>query len=116
MEALRWWKKELIRWEHENFDYLREYRVDQTGHWWYIHKGPRKALNTLIEAAEVSFTFLTHPTMPKTTNEIEAQFGHLENRWQEHQGLKRNRWEHFLTWFVHFYNEKKLAESKKKKA
>lgn len=116
MEALKWWRKELLKWEHENFNYLMESRVDQTGHWWYIHKGARHALNTLLTTGEISFTFLTHPTMPKTTNEIEAQFGHLENRWQEHRGLKRDRWENFLAWFVNFYNEKKLADRKKKKA
>lgn len=27
--------------------------------------------------------------MPKTTNELEAQFGHLGKRWLAHRGLKR---------------------------
>lgn len=113
-EALKWWRKELLSWEHENFNFLMEYRVDQTGQWWYVHKGPRKALNVLLETSEVCFTFLTHLGMPKTTNEIEAQFGHLGKRWQEHQGLKRIRWKNFLAWFVYFYNQKKLAERKRK--
>lgn len=114
-EALKWWQKELLKWEHENFAYLRAHRMDTDGHWWYIHKGPRKALNTLLEASEISFTFLSHPGMPKTTNEIEAQFGHLGQRWQEHKGLKRERWQNFLAWFVYFYNQKKLTESKTKR-
>lgn len=115
-EALRWWVQQLLKWDHENFDYLQEYRVDQTGHWWYVHKGTRKALNVLLEMGKVCFTFLSHPGMPKTTNEIEAQFGHLGKRWQEHQGLKKTRWQNFLSWFVYFYNQKKLAERKREKA
>lgn len=114
-EALKWWTREVLKWEHENLSFLREYRVDQTGHWWYIHKGSRKALNTLLEMAEMCFTFLTHPGMPKTTNEIEAQFGHLGKRWAEHQGLKKERWQNFLAWFVYFYNQKKLSERKRKR-
>lgn len=115
-EARFWWRKELLKWERENRGYLGEYRVDQNGHWWYIHKGARKALNTLLETSQICFTFLSHPTMPKTTNEIEAQFGHLGDRWQEHKGLKRTRWQNFLTWFVYFYNEKKLTDRKRKEA
>ncbi len=114
-EALKWWRKELLRWEHDNFSYLREYRTDQDGHWWYVHKGARKALNTLLETSLISFTFLSHHGMPKTTNEIEAQFGHLGERWAEHHGLKRERWQNFLAWFVYFYNQKKLTESKRKR-
>ena len=114
--ALKWWKKELLKWEHDNFAYLREYHSDTSGHWWYIHKGVRHALNTLLETSLISFTFLSHPGMPKTTNEIEAQFGHLGERWAEHHGLKKDRWQNFLAWFVYFYNQKKLAERKRKKA
>lgn len=115
-EALYWWRKELLKWEHENRGYLAEYRIDQNGHWWYIHKGARKALNTLLEASQICFTFLSHPTMPKTTNEIEAQFGYLGRRWLSHRGLKRERWEKFLCWFVYLYNEEKLSDRKSKKA
>lgn len=112
-EALRWWKKEVIAFQHKYFKFLMEYRVDQDGHWWYIHKGARKALNTLLETGEVSFTFLSHPGMPKTTNELEAQFGHLGKRWLAHRGLKKERWENFLRWFVYLYNQEKLSHSRK---
>lgn len=80
-----------------------------------IHKGVRKAARILSKAPKTSFVFLNHPLMPKTTNEIEAQFGHLEKRWLAHRGMKRERWNNFLSWFVYFYNQEKLASSKSKR-
>jgi len=52
--------------------------------------------------------------MLKTTNELEAQFGHLEKRWLAHRGLKKLRWEQFLHWFVYFYNTDYMAVRKSK--
>lgn len=115
-EALRWWTKELNRWVRNHWRYLRERKYDDQGHWWYIHKGVRKTVRILVSAPDTSFTFLDHPLMPKTTNEIEAQFGHLAKRWLAHRGLKRSRWELFLKWFVYFYNQEKLAASKRERS
>ncbi len=95
--------------------FLKEKRYDTNGNWWFIHRGIRKATRTLLRLPEHSFTFLEHHLMPKTTNEIEAQFGHLGKRWLAHRGLKRERWTHFLNWFVYFYNTEKITESKTKK-
>ena len=114
-EALSWWKQYVHIWITTYWNFLHEYRRDDKGHWWYIHKGARKTVRILSKAPKTSFVFLNHPTMPKTTNEIEAQFGHLEKRWLAHRGLKRERWNTFLTWFVYFYNQEKLASSKSKK-
>lgn len=91
--------------------FLNEKRYDTEGTWWYIHKGPRKALTVLDAMYFQSFTFLDHPFLPKTTNEIEAQFGHLRKRWIVHRGMKQSRWEVFMQWFVYFYN--KNLEDKK---
>lgn len=112
-QALKYWQKKVIVWEDDNWDYLIERRTDQTGHWWYIHSGARKAINLLLELPGKSFAFLDHPLMPKTTNELEGQFGHLGKRWIAHTGLKRERWKIFLDWFVYFYNQKKLSSSKR---
>lgn len=114
-EALVWWKQQVATWIKHNYDYLQEYRQDTTGHWWYIHKGPRKTIRILKNLPKTSFTFLIEPLMPKTTNEIEATFGHLGRRWLSHRGLKTNRWENFMKWFVYFYNLQKLSQSKVKR-
>lgn len=116
-EALRYWHKQVKDWSHKNFNFLQETRKDaDTGKRWYIHKGARKALRILLKLPKTSFTFLDHPLMPKTTNELEASFGHLGKRWLSHRGLKRERWENFMNWFVYFYNQEKLAQSNRKNA
>jgi len=107
-EALKWWMEKLNDWISRNNEFLKEKRYDINYNWWHIHKGPRKAVRTLQELPYTSFKFLDYPLMPKTTNEIEAQFGHLGKRWLAHRGLKRERWEYFLKWFVYFYNREKL--------
>lgn len=113
-EALRWWEGHIKTWVRDNLLFLHEKRRDNMGRWWYVHKGVRHAANILLRLPSISFVFLTHPTMPKTTNELEAQFGHLEKRWLAHRGLKRERWEQFLHWFVYFYNTDKMAVRKTK--
>jgi len=114
-EALRWWKAKLREWIKANYGYLKERRYDQEWNWWYIHKGARAAIATLQELPKTSFKFLDHPLMPKTTNELEAQFGHVGKRWLSHRGMKRERWNDFLKWFVYFYNQEKLSPKKSKK-
>lgn len=113
-EALNWWKNKVAAWYRENRDYVHEKRWDDQGNCWYIHKGVRHAIRIMVSLPTTSFKFLTHPTMPKTTNEIEATFGHLGKRWLSHRGLKRERWEQFMKWFVYFYNQEKLSQRNRK--
>lgn len=114
-EALAWWRQQVTTWIQENRNYLKERRYDQEWNYWYVHKGARKAVAILQSLPSTSFKFLDHPLMPKTTNELEAQFGHLGKRWLAHRGLKRERWNDFLKWFVYFYNQEKLSQKKSKK-
>lgn len=114
-EALKWWKQEMNIWIHENNEYLKERRYDVNYNWWHVHKGVRRAVSILQTLPQTSFKFLDHPLMPKTTNELEAQFGHLGKRWLSHRGLKTEKWEQFMKWFVYFYNKDKLSQRKTKK-
>src|SRR6185437_3853648 len=86
-EALRWWEQQIEDWVKRNIQYLKERRYDLEYNWWYVHKGTRHAVTILQELPQTSFKFLDHPFMPKTTNELEAQFGHLGKRWLSHRGL-----------------------------
>jgi hypothetical protein len=104
-EALQWWEKQVHMWIRRHHLFLKEKRYDIDHNSWYIHKGVRSAVATLQVLPQTSFKFLDHPLMPKTTNELEAQFGHLGKRWLSHRGLKTERWEYFMRWFVYFYNE-----------
>jgi len=115
-EALEWWKVQMNEWVRQNWEFLHERRRDTEGHWWFIHHGVRKAVRTLLTASESSFVFLTHPLLPKTTNELEATIGNLSMKHLIHRGLKRERTPSFLRWFIFFYNRKILSCRKTKEA
>lgn len=115
-EALQWWKEQVNTWIKQNNIFLKEKKYDLEYNWWFIHKGARRAVSILQSLPQTSFAFLDYPLMPKTTNELEAQFGHLGKRWLSHRGLKTEHWERFMVWFVYFYNQEKLSSSKTKKA
>src|SRR5260221_1003227 len=108
-EALRWWEKEVRTWSNSYSEYLKEEHYDLSYNWLYLHKGVRRAVSILRDLPSTSFKFLDHPTMPKTTNELEAQFGYLGKRWLTHRGLKTERWESFMRWFVYFYNKDRMS-------
>jgi len=108
-EALKWWKGKVQQWMKRNTDFLKERRYDLEYNSWYVHKGARRTVAILKELPQTSFHFLDFPLMPKTTNELEAQFGHLGNRWLAHRGLKTETWKYFMDWFVYFYNKNKLS-------
>jgi transposase-like protein len=110
-EALNWWKKQVAVWVKNHNMFLKERKYDLDYNWWYIHKGVRRAVAILEDLPNTSFVFLDHPLMPKTTNELEAQFGHLGKRWLSHRGLKTEKWESFMRWFVYFYNNDKLSRN-----
>jgi hypothetical protein len=114
--ALRWWEKEVEGWIERHNSFIKERKYDLDYNWWYVHRGVRRAVSILKSLLDTSFKFLEYPLMPKTTNELEAQFGHLGKRWLAHRGLKTEKWTHFMTWFVYFYNQDKLSPKKTKKA
>lgn len=111
-EALIWWKDKLQNWIVKNKDFLTESKHLDTGSWWYIHKGVRKATRILVSLPETSFKFLNHPLMPKTTNELEGTISVLSRKHNIHKGLKRERIKPFLQWFIYFYNRKILSQRK----
>ena len=115
-EALHWWEEQIKKWISLHTAYIKERRYDIDYNWWYVHKGVRHAVATLQELPHTSFKFLEYPLMPKTTNEIEAQFGHVGKRWLAHRGMKKERWKDFLKWFVYFYNQQKLSQRNLKEA
>ncbi len=108
-EALLWWRAAVNEWVTTHNTFVKEKKYDLDYNWWYIHKGVRRAVSILQSLPQTSFKFLDYPLMPKTTNELEAQFGHLGKRWLSHRGLKTERWERFMRWFVYFYNNDKLS-------
>ena len=112
--ALLWWQGWLAQWIKSHNEFVKEKKYDLDYNWWYIHKGVRRAVSIMKGLPEISFKHLDFPLMPRTTNELEAQFGHLGKRWLAHRGLKTEKWEFFMRWFVYFYNQDKLSPKKTK--
>lgn len=110
--ALSWWRDKLQEWIVENREFMNETRHVEGIGWWYVHKGVRKAVRILVSLLDTSFKFLDHPLMPKTTNELEGSISVLSRKHQIHKGLKRNRVQPFLKWFIYFYNRKILSQRK----
>lgn len=108
-EALAWWKDQLHIWIQTNGEFLYERRKDTTGRWWFAHPGAKKAVRILTTAHHHSFVFLNHPLCPKTTNAIEGQFSVVSMKHLVHRGLKRERIQPFLSWFVYLYNKRVLS-------
>jgi hypothetical protein len=106
------WSLLVECWMQRHKQYLNEKRTDDTGRSWYIHAKVRKACRLLDAIYFQSLVFLDYPFLPKTTNEIEAQFGHLGKRWLAHRGMRQERWELFMKWFVYFYNQEQDRKRK----
>lgn len=111
-EALRWWEGKLKEWTAKNREYLRESHRDETGRWWFIHHGVRKAVRVLVSMPNTSFKFLDRPLMPKTTNALEGSISVLSRKHLVHRGLKEKNLKPFLLWFIYFYNRKLLSQRK----
>lgn len=111
-EALGWWKDKLQGWIIKNRDFLEETKHVDTGGWWYIHRGARKAVRILVSLPDSSFKFLDRPLMPKTTNQLEGSISVLARKYGLHKGLKEERILPFLKWFIFFYNRKILSQRK----
>lgn len=111
-EALAWWSDRLQEWIGKNRDFLKETRHLDTGGWWFVHKGARKAVRILVSLPDTSFKFLDHPLIPKTTNELEGSISMLTQKHIIHRGLKRGRVHSFIKWFIYFYNQKILSQRK----
>lgn len=113
-EAREWWKNQVNAWIQTHGMFIGQTRWDTTGRWWYIHGGVRKCIRALKTAYEDCFAFLNHPLMPKTTNEIEATIGNLSMKHLIHRGMKREKLEPFIHWFIYFYNRNILSCRKTK--
>lgn len=111
-EARTWWKSKVNAWIRNYGMYLGATKWDTTGHWWYIHSGVRKSVRAIKTAYEDCFSFLDHPLMPKTSNEIEATIGNLSMKHLVHRGMKREKLQQFIAWYIYFYNRKLLSQRK----
>ncbi len=95
---LTWFKRLYIR--HKEFLNERSLLEDQST-WWYTHKNTRRAYKHFQKAIPNMFTYLKHVSMPKDTNSLEGFFSQLDNKISIHRGMKQNKKEQLIGWFIY---------------
>lgn len=103
-----WWLKVYHRWVEDNEEYVFQKGVIACSKQeYYVHNDLRKAYIHLKRAIPHLFTYIGSPGTPKTTNALEAFFGHIKDQIRSHRGLSETRVDNFVKWFLFFNDEKK---------
>ena len=103
-----WWLSQYSRWVEDNLEYVLEKGVNPyTKQEYFVRNDLRKAYIHLKRALPNLFTYIDYPGVPKTTNALEAFFGHVKDQIRSHRGLAESRIDNFIKWFLFFNDEKK---------
>lgn len=102
-----WWLRSFRDWDELNAAFACEKAARPGGQTYFVRDDLRKAYVHLKRAIPNLFTFVDHPGLPKTTNALEAFFGHLKDQLRLHRGLSENRVDNFIKWYLYFNDEKK---------
>lgn len=103
-----WWLSQYARWTEDYLEYVfQKGIVSYSKQEYYVHNDLRKAYIHLKRALPNLFTYIEHPGVPKTTNALEAFFGHVKDQIRLHRGLAESRIDNFIKWFLFFNDEKK---------
>ena len=106
-----WWLNVYSNWVEENEEYVfQKAVVPQTHQEYYVHNDLRKAYIHLKRALPNLFTYIDCPGVPKTTNALEAFFGHIKDQIRSHRGLAESRVDNFIKWYLFFNDEKKKGK------
>ena len=104
----RWWLNIYSNWVEDNEEYVfQKAVVPYSKQEYYVHNDLRKAYIHLKRAIPNLFTYIDHPRVPKTTNALEAFFGHIKDQIRSHRGLAESRIDNFIKWYLFFNDEKK---------
>ena len=106
-----WWLNMYYRWEEDYKEFVFHKAVVSYSHQeYYVHNDLRKAYIHLKRAIPNLFTYIDHPGVPKTTNALEAFFGHIKDQIRSHRGLAESRIDNFIKWYLFFNDEKKKGK------
>ena len=108
------WIKAFVVWHRKYEAFINEKTVDeQSAHWWYTHKMLHRSVVHIQRALPNMFNYTRHKKVPKSSNSIEAFFGHLKDNLRIHRGLSKQHFKDFVKWYL-FLNSNltKLKKSK----
>ena len=106
------WIKAFVVWHRKYEAFINEKTVDeQSAHWWYTHKMLHRSVVHIQRALPNMFNYTRHKKVPKSSNSIEAFFGHLKDNLRIHRGLSKQHFKDFVKWFLFFNsNQGKLQK------
>lgn len=105
IEQSHYWMASLVKWYNANADYINEKSMNPTTkRTWFRHKNVRRSFVVLKRALPNMFHYLNNPLIPKSTNPLEAYFGHLKSNLSIHRGLSKENKKGFIKWYLHFRN------------
>jgi hypothetical protein len=106
-----WWIGAFENWVEENKEYVCEKaHYPNSARTYYIRDELRKAYVHLRRAIPNLFMYIEHPGLPRSTNALEAFFGHIKDQLRLHRGLAETRVDNFIKWYLFFNDEKKSKE------
>lgn len=112
-EEAQLWMRAFIDWHAKHEEYINERSVDEeTGKWWYTHKMLHRSASHIMRAIPYMFNYTRYPNVPKTSNSIEAFFGHLKDHLRLHRGLSSKHFKDFVKWFLFLQSNQGKASKK----
>lgn len=106
-----WWIGAFENWVEENKEYVCEKaHYPNSARTYYVRDELRKAYVHLRRAIPNLFMYIEHPGLPRSTNALEAFFGHIKDQLRLHRGLAETRVDNFIKWYLFFNDEKKSKE------
>lgn len=101
--------QQLNNWYEAHHLFIKEKTyAANSKNYWFTHKLIRRTYFTIKRALPNMFCYLENNKIPKTTNGIEAYFGHLKNHLDLHRGLTKKHRISFIKWYIYFNNKSKL--------
>ncbi len=112
-EEAQLWMRAFIDWHSKYEEYINEKSVDeQSGRWWYTHKMLHRSASHIMRAMPNMFNYTRYPNVPKTSNSIEAFFGHLKDHLRLHRGLSDAHFKDFVKWYLFLQSNQGKATKK----
>jgi transposase-like protein len=100
------WMVSLMRWHERHKEYIEtKSRKAESDSYWFTHKMVRRAFVHIRRALPDMFHYLDNPDIPKSTNSLEAFFGHLKQNISLHRGLSKEHYRNYVKWYLYFRNK-----------
>ena len=110
------WMRDFVDWHTKYEEYINEKSVDEiTGRWWYTHRMLHRSSTHIKRALPNMFNYTIYHNIPKTSNSIEAFFGHLKDHLRLHRGLSDDHFRDFIKWYLYLQsNQGKVAKKRER--